>query len=200
MITEQDYIRAAETLSCEVAVIKTVDQVESHGTGFLSTGEVVILFEPHIFWRQLQRARVRPEILLKEKPGYSDILYEFWQPGKYGPLSTQWDRLRKAAEINLVAAYKSASFGRFQIMGFNHEKCGYKTVIEFAKMMERDEVYHLKSFVCLLKQTGIDKYLAAKNWKAFAREYNGPGYKGSPATILDDYDYKLIEAYKKLSL
>ncbi len=197
MITEQHYIDAAEDLGCELAVMKALAELESHGAGFLSTGELRILFEPHIFWRQLQKARIKPNVLLREKPALADILYEFWMPGAYGPESAQWDRLRKAAQVNIIAAYNSASYGRFQIMGFNHNACGYSTVIEFMYWLQKDEIYHLKSFVCFIKYSGLEQYLRNKQFDLFAKQYNGPGYKNSPVTILDDYDYKLKKLYQK---
>ncbi|AZA64465.1 DUF3380 domain-containing protein [Chryseobacterium carnipullorum] len=50
-LTEQDYINAAKELGCEVAAIKAVAEVESRGSGFLSSGEPKILFERHRFYK-----------------------------------------------------------------------------------------------------------------------------------------------------
>ena len=196
-ITEQDYIDAAASIGCKPAAIKAVASVESSGSGFLPTGELVILFEPHIFWRQLVRQRVDPKVILRAQPDTSDILYEVYRGHAGEHPSQQWGRLRRAAQINMTAAYNSASFGKFQIMGFNTVAAGYKNVFEFVHYLDQGEKYHLLSFVALIKSFGLAKALASENWKAFASSYNGPAYKGNPDTILDDYDYKLAQAFKR---
>jgi hypothetical protein len=197
-ITEQAFLESADTLKCEVAVIKAVAAVESAGSGFLPTGEVKILFEPHIFWKQLEELDIDPLVMLDAYPENKDILYRKWGSRPYGPPSAQWDRMRKACVMNINAAYMSASFGRFQIMGFNHKAAGYRNVFEFAHFMNLGELHHLKAFVNFIKSTGLAGRLQQKNWTAFARAYNGPGYKNRPNTILDDYDYKLARMYEKI--
>jgi hypothetical protein len=198
-ITEQDYIDAAQKLGCEVNVIKAVAGVESGGSGFFKTGEVAILFEPHVFWRQLQRAHgIDPEKALRDHPGHEDVLYKKWKTFPYPPPDKRWDQLRKAAEININAAYESASFGKFQILGLHYKTCGYNNIFTFAHEMNLGEKYHLKAFVNFIKANGLDIHLKKKNWKAFASIYNGPGYRNSPNTVLDDYDYKLEKTYEKL--
>lgn len=54
MITESQYVKCAELLNVEPAVIKAVAEVESNGEGFFN-GKPKILFEPHIFWKQLRK-------------------------------------------------------------------------------------------------------------------------------------------------
>lgn len=200
-ISDQDYQDAASELGCKVAAIKAVAAVESSGSGFLPTGELVILFEPHIFWRQLVKQKLDPKsILLKDHAGLQDILYEVYRGHAGEHPSQQWDRLRRAAQINMNAAYNSASFGKFQIMGFNAAGAGYKNVFEFVHYLDQGESYHLKAFVQLIKSFGLAHALASENWAAFARSYNGPAYKGNPDTILDDYDYKLAKAFNMDSI
>lgn len=198
-ITEQNYIDAAAQLECEVNVIKSVAAIESTGSGFLPTGEIKILFEPHIFWRQLIARRIDPKVILLRKPELHSILYPVWGTYPYGHPSEQWDRLRTASQVNIDAAYCSASYGEFQIMGFNYGKAGYSQVFEMTHDFEKGEEFQLKAFIAFIKSTGLQSFLTAKNWKDFARNYNGPGYRNSPATTLDDYDYKLATMYKKLS-
>lgn len=198
-ITDQDYADTAADLGCKVAAIKAVACIESSGSGFLPTGELVILFEPHIFWRQLVRQRVDPKTVLSNNPDMHDILYEVFRGHDGEHPSQQWDRLRRAAQVNMNAAYNSASFGKFQIMGFNSQGAGYKNIFEFVHYLDLGEKYHLLAFAKLIKSFGLAKCLCVGNWAAFAKEYNGPAYKGNPDTILDDYDYKLSQAFKKFS-
>jgi N-acetylmuramidase-like protein len=48
-LSDSNYQRAAAALSCEVAAVKAVSQVESAGSGFLPSKQSKILFEAHVF-------------------------------------------------------------------------------------------------------------------------------------------------------
>ena len=45
------FVRAAARLGCSVPAVKAVVEVESAGSGFLSSGKVKVLFEGHTFYR-----------------------------------------------------------------------------------------------------------------------------------------------------
>lgn len=198
-ISEQDYVDAAAQLGCKVAAIKAVAAVESSGSGYLPTGELVILFEPHILWRQLKHWKEDPVAILKARPDLSDILYEHYKGHDGEHPSQQWDRLRRAAQIHMNAAYESASFGKFQIMGFNVQAAGYKNVFEWVHYLDQGEKYHLLSFVKLIRSFGLAHALQVEDWAYLAKSYNGPAFRGNPNTIKDNYDYKLDQAFKKFS-
>jgi hypothetical protein len=63
-------------LGCEVAAIKAVTEVEGAGQGMLANGKPRILFEPHIFWKQLSAKGIDPNQYAEKN---SNILY---LPGK----------------------------------------------------------------------------------------------------------------------
>ena len=105
MITQKQFIESAKRIGCEVAVIKAVQAVESSGGGFMEIGLPKILFEPHIFWKQLRLAGITPKV--------SDICYPVWRTKPYGKISEQHNRLAKASAINRECALKSASWGLF---------------------------------------------------------------------------------------
>jgi len=195
MITEDQFKDAADELGCDIAAIKAVNKVESSGGGFLSNGNLKLLFEPHIFWKELIAVGVSPAMIT----GNSDILYPKWKPGAYGKESAQQDRLDRAMKINHTAALKSASYGAFQILGNNHRKAGYDTVDAMVTDYKKGEGEQLISFTKYLKNTGIPDHLINHNWAAFAKAYNGSGYKGKADTTADDYDLKLAAAYKIFS-
>ena len=52
-----DLVTAADRLGVPLASIYAVNEVESKGKGFLDNGKPVILFERHIMYRQLAKAR-----------------------------------------------------------------------------------------------------------------------------------------------
>ena len=190
MLSEQAFIDAAKELGVEVATIKAVAEVESSGSGFLPSGEPKILFEPHIFWKELRKRNINPNDFL---PLNEDILYPTWGAKPYGKTSEQHGRLQKAIKINSEAALRSASWGKFQIMGFNHLQCGFNLLQSFINAMYRDEDSHLLAFTHYIQQTHLDDELRAKDWKGFARGYNGALY------YKNKYDTKLEAAYKKYS-
>lgn len=179
----------AESLGVEEAAIRAVCHVESDGrTGFLPDGRPMILFEGHIFWRELQLAGIDPA---KFGPEYADVLYPRWDKSKYKGGAAEYERLEKAATIDLQAAMRSASWGMFQIMGFNHILCGFDTVNQFALAMRSGSHEHIRAFAKFLKGTMLDRHLQARDWTEFARHYNGPSY------AQNRYDSKLAAAYKE---
>ena len=196
MITEEQFISAANKLGCDLAAIKAVNKVESSSSGFLENGEVKILFEPHVFWRELLAAGISPAMVTGNN---TDILYPKWKSGQYGKYSAQHGRLARAMKIHSSAALKSASWGAFQIMGNNYRKAGYNSVEEMVADYKKGESNQLLSFVKYLQNTDMAKHLVNHDWAKFAELYNGRGYKGSPDTVEDDYDFKLASAYKYFS-
>ena len=190
MLTDQAYQDAANDLGVDVATIKAVAEVESAGDGFLHDGTPKILFEPHIFWKELRKRNVNPNDYL---PLNADILYPTWGAKPYGKYSAQHDRLKRAVAINNEAALCSASWGKFQIMGFNYKAAGFNLLQSFINAMYKDEDAHLKAFVDYIQHEFLDDELRAKDWKGFARAYNGAAYHKNK------YDLKLAAAYKKYS-
>lgn len=183
MITEKAYKDSADLIGCEVAAIKAVAEVESSGSGMLSDGQAKILFEPHIFWKQLRKRGIVPV--------ESDICYPVWGAKPYGKVSAQPERLERAKAVHREAALMSASYGRFQIMGFNHATAGYNGIEEFVAAMNSGEDEQLKAFTTYIKNTHLDDELINLDWKGFARGYNGAAY------AKNNYDKKLAAAYVK---
>lgn len=188
MISEKQFADSATSLRVEVAAIKAVAEVESSGDGFLADGQPKILFEPHIFWKQLRAKGVDPNLFTEEN---ADILYPTWKAGAYGPVSKQHSRLERASKINREAALMSASWGKFQIMGFNWKLCGVASLQEFINEMYKSEDGHLRLFCTYIKNTFLDDELRMHDWAGFARGYNGPLY------LKNRYDSKLRTAYLK---
>jgi hypothetical protein len=85
----------------------------------------------------------------------------------------------------------SASWGMFQIMGFNFTNCAFKSVDEFVAAMKVDEGAQLDAFCQYLKTVGLDKELREHRWSEFARRYNGADYQ------VNKYDIKLAKAWAR---
>ncbi len=200
-LSEQDIEDFANQFGLELAMVKAVNEVESRGKGFLVYGRPVILFEGHIFWRELEKRGVNPSQYVSQHT--KDVLYKKWTRTHYKGGVREYDRLEKAAGISDLpafheAAYCSASWGAFQIMGFHYDHLGYASIDHFVSEMYEHEREHLKAFGKFIQKTSFKgkkliDWIKEKNWARFAEGYNGPGYKKNK------YDIKLKNAYTKYS-
>lgn len=191
-LTEADFKNAALWLDVPVAAIKAFEEVESKGDGFLPDGHPVILFERHIMYRRTKSKYgfTRAEALVKQFP---DLINP--KPGGYGKTSEQPSRLDRAAKlIDRECAIESASWGLFQIMGFQWEALGYPALQAFVNAMYRSEADQLEAFVRFIKiNPHIHRALKAKDWAKVAAGYNGPSFK------INAYDTKLAAAFARHS-
>lgn len=182
--SDADYTAAALRLGCEVAAIKAVSQVETGIRGcWEADGRPVILFERHYFSRLTAH---------EFDPTHPDISNPVG--GGYGVYSAQHPKLRRAAALKEESALQSASWGGYQIMGANYASAGFATVADFVSAQMESERRQLDVFVTVvLANHAWLTALQKQDWTAFARGYNGPGYRAN------DYDNKMAEAYRKLA-
>jgi hypothetical protein len=148
--------------------IHAVLEVESRGSGFDPQGRPAMLFEPHVFWRELGNIAKRKEAVRL------DIAYPKWGEKKY-PIDS-YPRLRMAMAIDETAALRSASWGLGQVMGFNFAAAGFSSPQAMVRAFMDDEETHLSAMVNFIKTARLDDELRARNWSGFARGYNGEGY------------------------
>lgn len=184
LLTEQNFKDAATELGIEIAAIKAVAEVESRGAGFFDDGRPKILFEAHIFSSKTGH---------KYDDTHPNISSRKWNKKLYKGGTKEYDRLAEAKMLDESAAYQSASWGKFQVMGFNYKICGWNSIQQFIADMYKDEGQHLKSFLGFVNANSLTRHLKEKNWTAFAKGYNGPAYAENK------YDIKMKEAYEKYS-
>lgn len=184
-LTDADFADAADLLKCGVADIRAVYEVESGGKAFGPDGRPLILFEPHVFSRLTgHRFDAR----------HGGVSYPTWGEKPYKKTQAErWDQLLYAAKLDRDAAYKSASYGAPQIMGFNHAACAFPTVHEFVAAMSRSARDQLFAFCQFVLFNKYDDELREHRWAEFARRYNGPGYAKNA------YDRKLAAAHARWS-
>ena len=185
-LSSSDIRNAAEQIGVEPCAVKAVVDVESGGDGFLPDGRVKILFEGHVFWKELQKRGINPELL--KMP---NIVYPKWDKSQYKGGAQEHERLNAAALVNKEAALCSASWGLFQIMGFNHRLCGFSSVQDFVDAQKESEANQLNSFCQFMKNEGLVLFLKGLDFAGFARRYNGPGY------AQNQYDVKMRKAYER---
>jgi hypothetical protein len=182
-LTDDDFAAAAESLGIEVAMIRAVAQVESPRGPFDPNGRPEILFERHYFHRLTNGAFDQSD------PDISNS-----SSGGYGKFSAQYGKLKRAYALAPDAALRSASWGRFQIMGDNYVAAGFPSAGGFVQAVATSEAEHLNAFVNFVKSNGnMVSALRNKDWAGFASRYNGPGYAANR------YDKKLKAAYDSFS-
>ncbi len=184
-LTEADWQRAASALGVDVAAIKAVAEVEASRSGFLADGRPKILFEAHQF---SDRTDGRFD---RSHPGISSPR---WNRDLYVGGAGEHTRLQEAMALDRGAALESASWGRFQIMGFNHEAAGFGNVEDFVAAMRQDEGRQLDAFVSFIRSDpSMHRALQDHDWAGFAAAYNGSGYAAN------QYDTRIADAYQRLS-
>lgn len=165
--------------------IHAIIDVESKGTGWDSQNRPIILFEPHIFYKQL--AANKPASL--QTAVSEGLAYQKWGTKPYPRDS--YPVLEKAILIDQELALRSASWGLGQIMGFNFSMVGYKSAQEMVEHFKLDEENHLAAMIKFIIAAGLDDELHRHDWDGFARGYNGPGFAANR------YDIKLAAAYQR---
>ena len=210
-LKEQDFVEAANKLSCKVSHIKAVTKIESKGEGFLTTGRNVILFERHIFYTQLNKILKRDQSVVSELAKRFKLVNQTFEAvqqylitnhsniynpktggykGTVNGVEHEWTRFQEASDVNPQAAALSASYGLFQIMGFNyHIITGYNSAEDMIDAFSESEKNQLMAFCKFVQASnGLLKAIRSGDWLSFALLYNGPAQKG--------YDTKLAQAVK----
>lgn len=203
-LTDEQIREIADENGLEYGVIKAIHKVESNGAGFLADGQPKILFERHVFYRELTKLGF--VTLAKQMSAIDPNLCNAspTQKGGYGDTNRQHERLQNAQDLLLKArpdadenlqaivrecALKSCSWGLGQIMGFNHKLAGFENLQAFVNAMYQDEKAQLQAMINFLKSAGLEKAMKNKDWHAIARAYNGVAYRKF------DYHNKLARAY-----
>lgn len=186
-----DQIKAqADKLGIEVACLRAVIEVECKGSGFNTDNTPVILFERHVFYQRLRAINWLTKSNEWAKQ-YPDICNP--SPGNYGKYSEQHSKLERASKLNRDVALESCSWGIGQVMGYHWKSLGYPSLQSFINAMYKDEASQLDAMCRYIQANNLISALRRKDWKAFAKGYNGPSY------AKNQYDVKLANAYKKWS-
>jgi hypothetical protein len=184
-LARADFEAAAQRLNCEWQAVAAVAEVESGSLGaFGPDGRPIILFEPHIFSRNTSR---------RFDASHPHLSYPNFGARPYPRTQAErWAQLREAFALDEDAALKSASYGKFQILGQNFAVCGFASPRAFVSAMAESEAGQLRAFEGFVRGNRLDAALRALDWRAFARGYNGPAYEQTR------YHIKMEEAYNRL--
>lgn len=210
-VTDKAFTQAAKSLGVPESYVRAIAEVETSGDSFLKSGSMKILFERHWFHRKLGEALKKSEVrkhiasfLNVQEPVSRDapaILLSLVEKqyrsicstirGSYLGGEAEWGRLNLAMDINIEAACMSASYGGYQLMGFNHAACGYKTAKDMMLALAKSESTQFLAMISFIKANrGMHEALRLGNWTRFAELYNGPAYTENA------YNTKLAKAEK----
>lgn len=170
----------ADRLGVSLRQLAAVASVESSGGGFDAQGRPKILFERHVFHR-LTKGRWSPSA--------------FSNPARGGYGESSWEKLVFACGADPDAAFASASWGKFQVMGFHAEALGYASSFALALSTTVSEAAHYELLCRFIEANRLVTAMRAisadpKDCRAFARAYNGPAY------AQNRYDEKLARAMR----
>ena len=166
---------AAESIGVDPCFIHAVASVESANKGFHADGTIIVRFERHVFIRELKKRKAWSETI--------DAASKL--------TGVRWATLNKAIALHHEAALCSASFGMFQIMGFNHGLCGFDSVFDFIQDLQKGEEEQLQAFLAFIRHENLIPAMKQHNYAGFAKRYNGRNYKQN------NYDVKLQKAVER---
>lgn len=186
-ITKESIRRVAAELGIEPAALLAVVEVESGGAAFASVGgrqEPLIRFEGHYFDRRLSgEKRLRARTAGLSSPVAGAVKNPKSQ-------AERWRLLERAAGIDRQAAHESVSWGVGQVMGAHWQWLGYGSFEELVSEARRGVDGQVRLMVRYIQKAGLLDALRQRDWKAFARGYNGPAY------ARHGYDSRLEAAYR----
>lgn len=180
----------AARLNVEPAALLAVAEVEAAGQTFAMVRgkrEPMIRWEGHYFDQRLtgaKRDHARREKLASPKAG-----------GIANPRSQadRWDMVHRAALIDRQAALESFSIGLGQVMTAHWKRLGFASVNDMIRTGREGVVGQIELMAAYIDKFGLDDELRRLDFTAFARGYNGPGYKKNA------YHTKMAKAYQRHS-
>lgn len=182
-ITDAELHGLADDLGCNLNQLKAVAEVESGGSGFDANGRPKMLFERHKF--------------SKWTGGKYDVC-SYSNPSGGGYNEDSWEKLAQASCKDAEAAYRSCSWGKFQVLGEWAAWCGFASAADMAFSCTQSEAAHYALFASYVDKVASlrDELRAVStdpdDCRAFAKGYNGPSY--------EDFDYheKIAAAMERL--
>ncbi len=177
-ITDTDLATLADRLGCQTKQLRAVAKVESGGAAYDDNGRPKILFERHKFYKAT---------------GGRFGVSAWSNPQRGGYNEDSWEKLARAACQDVGAAFASASWGKYQVMGFHWDALGYPSALDMAYSTVTGEAAHLDMLGRFIEANGLGGKLRAlsrnpEDNRAFASAYNGASY------AVNDYHTKLARA------
>lgn len=173
-----DYRRAAQALDVPAAHIMALVAVEASGETFWDIdGEMLVPVRHEAHWFGKLTA-------YRFNKSHPDLSCFNWTPELAAKTRAgAWDQVRRAAALDLQAAYESTSWGGPQVMGFHWKRLGYLSVEEFVgSMSSKGDDGQMDAFARFVDADDILQFaLRTGDWDTVEIRYNGGGYGGAYA-------------------
>ena len=195
VVTVEDFTsQLAASVGIPVARLKAVAEVESGGHYRWSGGRIPILFERHVFRRELVKSKGEA-FAANFSASHPDLCNH--TPGGYGASSEQYGKIARLIKMGFAEeAYRSASWGAFQILGGKFDACGFANAAAMVDFLHQEPVEQ-NALSVFAKFIGSKPPMVAAlvngDYADFARMYNGPNY------AINRYDTKIAAAVAKFS-
>jgi hypothetical protein len=187
-------IAAARENRIEPAALLAVVEIESAGKPFEEDGVTPrFLFEKHKFTKELGE---RDPFKVSAAKQMGLVRASWGGPGaQYKDQATsaqRLDLLARACRLDEEAALSACSWGLGQVMGSHAEDLGYDSAKDMVETMKRGGAKaQVETMVRFIRKHGLAQAMARRDWRAFAKGYNGSGYEKNR------YHTKLADAYAR---
>ncbi|MDF1601707.1 N-acetylmuramidase domain-containing protein [Mesorhizobium sp. YIM 152430] len=179
-------ISVARAFDLDPATLAAVASVESNLVAHAMVDgrrEPLIRFEGHYFDRRLSgqaQARARAAGLASPTAG------AIRNPASQ---AARWAMLERARSIDPGAADEATSWGMGQVMGAHWAWLGFASVGALVAEARSGAEGQVRLMARYIEKAGLAGALARRDWPAFARGYNGPGFARNA------YDVKLASGH-----
>jgi len=188
--TRAALIDVARAFDLDPAALAAVASIESNLVAHAmidGRAEPLIRFEGHYFDRRLSgaaQAEARAAGLASPTAG------AIRNPPSQ---AARWSMLARARAIDARAADESTSWGMGQVMGAYWAWLGFGSVQALVAEARSGAQGQLRLMARYIEKAGLAAALARRDWPAFARGYNGPGFARNA------YDVKLASAHARFA-
>ena len=194
LLTVEQVAEIARDLKVETAALRAIAEVESSGAPFGPDGRPIVRFELHVFHSKVRAtSAVDAKTYEKTHPHLCQHSQDTGDLYHGGGQTTEWGMLHGALALrgHTEQALSSASYGKFQVMGFNHAKIGWPSVTQFVRDMFVSEANQFKAFMGYVEAGSLVRHIRSHDWASFAHGYNGAGY------LRYKYDTRMAAAYDR---
>lgn len=173
----EDLVKACQTVGIKPSMGLAIWDKESAGSGFLDDKRCRILYERHIFYKLVANKHGRRQAEVWRSK-YPNICHPVWDHKAYMGGRREYERLEDARQLDAEIALMSASWGLFQLMGFNYRFYGAPDVQTMVQAYQQSEHHHLRGFIgFIIKQPALKKAMAEYDYHTVGLIYNGKGYR-----------------------
>lgn len=188
--------KVALTHDIDPNIIEALLLVETGGSGFFKDWNgrrrIKIQFEPHVFVRELKKIGVNARLRRARSGMYTVLVNEkVILRNKVDRQFKEWSAFNAAWEVDKTCTMLATSWGLGQIMGFNYKLAGFDSVDDMVTDFKKSEEVQLNAMLVFIQNTNLLGKLKRKDWKGFARGYNGKYY------YKYKYDTRLNDAYNR---